>query len=177
VIALAERYGVQYIPRAEAQATALNSSRLGRGPDADPEDMPSPWSGRQYGIIVDRYSLNPAVEFARASLSEEQLPSPEPTMFSTGDLPLVTASGVDPAVLRWVPWRLRHSAAYATSRGEVVKIFEESDDQEERVQNSAGRAALRDYFAKVWSWATTENPSSSATPSSHRSTGTDAASE
>jgi hypothetical protein len=139
VIALAQRYGVQYIPRAEAQAIALNSTRLGQGPDADPEDMPSPWSGRRYGIMIDRFSLNPAVEFAHASLSEETLPSPAPTMFAGGhDLPLVTASGVDPAVLRWVPWRLRHSAAYATTRAQVMLIMEEGDDQEERVQNSAG---------------------------------------
>jgi hypothetical protein len=43
-----------------------------------------------------------------------------PTMWSTGDLPAFTASGIDPELLLELPWGVRHAAALESERGQVL---------------------------------------------------------
>ena len=88
------------------------------GPPQILERSAGRWLGNQ--VNVDRYAANPGGDYYSALIPGLSNP---PTMFATGDLPIMTASGVDPAMLRWVPWTIRHSAARtpASVRGCLVR--------------------------------------------------------
>lgn len=74
-------------------------------------------------------------------------------MFTFADLPLITASGVDPSLLRYVTWYLRHAAAYVADRGSVVYLIDTADmPDSEGLQTQAGAAGLGEYFRRVTSW-------------------------
>ena len=76
---------------------------------------------------------------------------PQPFMFGTGDYPVITGSGVDPAVLKWVPWYLRHSAAVSPSATHVLQIIEPGlggDIDPEQLQTGDGRDQLGAYFGR-----------------------------
>ena len=82
-------------------------------------------------------------------------------MFGSGDLPLITGSGVDPALLAWCPWYLRHSGAFTESRAHVLAIIEEGLDDDpdtERLQTESGRGNLQQYLARIATWVTTPMP-------------------
>src|SRR5829696_5030032 len=87
-----------------------------------------------------------------------QFPAPAPQMFSSGPLPRFTSSGVDPEALWWVPWKLRHSAAYTPHRSRVLKMIEESEGLEDKLQSPDGRAALREYVERAREWALAAPP-------------------
>jgi hypothetical protein len=88
------------------------------GPPQILERSAGRWLGNQ--VNVDRYAANPGGDYYSALIPGLSNP---PTMFATGDLPIMTASGVDPAMLRWAPWTIRHSAARtpASVRGCLVR--------------------------------------------------------
>jgi hypothetical protein len=112
--------------------------------------------GRPVGM-VDPFGPSPAAAYIRKILPGATFTGPEPTMFKSGDLPLVTGSGVDPQVLRSVHWRLRHSAAVTASRAAVLKMVEQSDDElnRDRLMHRDGRAMLGEYLERVQEWART----------------------
>jgi hypothetical protein len=87
---------------------------------------------------------------------------PAPQMFSTGDLPLFAASGVDVDVLRWVPYWARHSAAMMTDPGRVWAMVETDDPDKFTIPE--GEAAWRSYLGRAWRWAIT--PPGDASPAS-----------
>jgi hypothetical protein len=132
-----------------------------RRPPATPVPTPFPWS-RGPTLQIDRYSLRPLTDIVR------QLPGqpnphggPEPTMFSTGDLPLFTTSGVEVDLLRWVPWTHRNSAAAAPDRATVYQMIEDADLLQvdpRAMQNTQGTEAFQRYRAAVWRWATAAPP-------------------
>jgi hypothetical protein len=111
----------------------------------------SQWIGMR--TPVDRYSLNPGGDYYA------EIPGPAPEMFSTGPLPLVTASGVDPGVLRWVAWQLRTSAAYAETRGQVLGFIELSalgdPDGFEGHVTTLGGEELKRYWGRIATWVAT----------------------
>lgn len=114
---------------------------------------------RSFGRFpINRYALRPGREFVAQALPGAQLDAnAEPTMFASGDLPPLTGSGADPSVLAWCSWEMRHSAAYANSRSQVLEIVEASAEGivEDELQNEPGRHALASYVARVRSWAST----------------------
>ena len=121
------------------------------------EEMASPW-GRGPSAMVNRYSLNPVLDwlkstFERPSLTED----PAPTMFASGsgDLPVFTASGADPDLLRWVHWGARHTAAQTTNAGLVYALIEASAEGADPawLQTPEGRRAYADYVGRMWRWA------------------------
>jgi hypothetical protein len=102
---------------------------------------------------IDRFSLNPGQDYFVS------IPGPAPTMFAAGDLPVICGTDIDPSVLRWVAWPLRHTAAFSSSRSQVSQLIEvslEGDAEEFAAQTSVlGGAALSDYFARVGTWVQT----------------------
>lgn len=79
-------------------------------------------------VQIDPYAANPLVDDYRqinpVTLAMAQVEAPAPTLFSTGDLPLLTASGIDPQMLLKLPWEARHPAARA-DQARVAAMFEE----------------------------------------------------
>lgn len=68
-------------------------------------------------VEVDAFGRNPLLDDARQVMPHmaSRLAS-APTLFATGDLPLVTASGNPPSMLNQLPARLRPGAARASQQ-------------------------------------------------------------
>jgi hypothetical protein len=109
------------------------------------------WIGMQ--TPVNRFSLNPGSEYYAT------IPGTPPTMFAAGDLPIITGSGVDPSVLRWVAWPLRTTAAFTESRSSVAQLIELSLDGDPETYyelvSDAGTAAMRAYWDRITGWVST----------------------
>jgi hypothetical protein len=117
------------------------------------------WIDRALEVISDNLD---GAQLARIRTATAQFVGQEPTMFASGDLPPNTARGVDPSILQWSAWEMRHSAAYAESRAQVLEIIEASanglatDPQiAAELSNQRGRDGLSDYLARVNEWAAT----------------------
>jgi hypothetical protein len=87
--------GFQYVGRDEARQI-WSASR----PESVLEPMPLELAGRHQDVLVGRYALRPGVDFVKAVMPEATFPGEAPEMFSTGVLPVFTASGIDPELLR-----------------------------------------------------------------------------
>jgi glycosyltransferase A (GT-A) superfamily protein (DUF2064 family) len=83
-------------------------------------------------------------------------------LFNSGALPTFTASALDPSILTQCHWTLRHSAAYAESKADVLEMVEasavdrmdyEQDLDYAALQNQRGRDHLGDYLARAHAWA------------------------
>ena len=134
------------------------SARAGR-PTATPEPMSFPFGGRGPTFEVDRFDLNPLVTYVRLLGTGSPYGGPAPMMFSSGDLPIFTASGVDPELLQWVAWPLRHSAAATPNQAIVYRMAQPDADLDHRgLQNHDGAAAFESYKTAVWRWATAPPP-------------------
>jgi hypothetical protein len=131
----------------QAAATSLPAG----GPPVLLEYSRSRWLGMSQPI--NRFSLNPGGDYY-AGIS-----GTPPTMFGAGDLPVLTGSGVDPSILRWVAWPIRHTAAFTESRATVAHLIEASLEGDPEgwhdFVSPDGRAALDGYFAKIASWVNT----------------------
>lgn len=126
--------------------------------------MPCPW-GLGPAAEVDRHSLNPLLDWLRATRDRETLTTgePPPTMFSTGDLPTFIASGLDVDLLRWCHWAARHTAAQTTDPGTVYRIVEDTaagliaplinDNDPQSINTPDGRRSLSDYSGRMFRWA------------------------
>jgi hypothetical protein len=117
-----------------------------------------PFFDSNTAIQVDRFALNPGEDFFRALLPGAEFVGAAPEMFATGPLPPLTGSGADPAILRWVPWYVRHSAALASSRAQLLMIIEETYDGSpdyQQVQSEEGQAHLQAYLSRISGWAHT----------------------
>jgi hypothetical protein len=115
-------------------------------------------ASRTFGAryLINRYALRPGREFVAAALPGAKLDaSAEPSFFSSGDLPPLTASGADPSVLAWCSWELRHSAAFSRSKAQLLEIVEASAEGivDDDLQNEPGRHALAYYIGRVNTWA------------------------
>jgi hypothetical protein len=89
---------------------------------------------------------------------------PPPPLFAAGgDVPLITASGVDPDLLRKLPPEARHAAAQAETRAEAFAIFEAYGGggdgvlaaQVDALDGGPLTASLADYRARYATWAST----------------------
>jgi hypothetical protein len=85
--------------------------------------------------------------------------TPRPTLFADGDLPAVTASGIDPTLLQRVPWQARPALARA-SRAEAAAMFELYGGPEGEVQASYDamgggplHADVAEYEQRLSRWA------------------------
>jgi hypothetical protein len=99
-----------------------------------------------------------AVEELRASqpglIRAAERGGPPPGMFgASGDYPLVTASGTDPALLRALPWRARIAATWARDPAEVARIITDCADDPLAAWELNRHPEVQDYIGKVEFWA------------------------
>lgn len=113
-------------------------------------------------VRVDEFGRNPLAEDIRQASPEVYAESvtdsgPPPTLFEAGDLPLFTASGIDPQLLLQLPWSVRHPAARADA-GEAQRLFERFGGDPEAAADD-GRATYwshegnDEYRARLERWA------------------------
>jgi hypothetical protein len=107
----------------------------------------------------DAFRPNPLVDdLRRSDPTLHRLASaegPPPSLFSGGDLPMTTASGLDPAILARVPWMARHAVAAARTSAEAYRIVEDTSgpDGELHAHTYADHPGVRAYEARVRNWA------------------------
>jgi hypothetical protein len=135
----------QDIARARNAARMASIPGAGRRPPVTPVPTPYPWGGRGPSFDIDLFDANPLVSLVRKLPAADGILGDPPTMFSAGDLPVITASGVDPELLRWVPWTHRHSAATTPDRSDAQQMIEEADQlviDTRSLQNRRGRRSM-----------------------------------
>lgn len=107
------------------------------------------------------YAANPLADFYRASEAHRATyaaassESAAPTLFESGDVPLVTASGMDPSVLRSLPWQARHPAAEAPTLQAAMRIVEDFSGPDADVSAQlefAGHEGNRGYQQRMNHW-------------------------
>jgi hypothetical protein len=117
-------------------------------------------SARRVGAVtrpggqVGAYALNPLVDDARrVHAAAAAAVDPAPTIFVSGDIPPVTASGMPPDELVRLPWLGRDIAAAEPDRGKVLQLFEsfadDPDGAEMRFGQDPRNAA---YMRRVDQW-------------------------
>lgn len=165
----------QLHPFPEARLTAAALDRvavgLGRTPDAydavyGPDDQPT--SVTASGYEQPRTAASPprpsatyptAVEEIRAShpqlVAQTERGGPAPQMFAAGDLPASTASGLDPAALVGLPWRVKLAAAWAPTLADahrLAEMYADADDAYFANADLANNPAVRDHLGEVEEW-------------------------
>lgn len=81
-------------------------------------------------VEIDVFARNPLIDDMRQAVPSQYAQAVKrkrtvPTLFATSDLPLFTASGIDPSLLLQLPWVVRHAAASIAAGGEVSRLFED----------------------------------------------------
>jgi hypothetical protein len=105
-------------------------------------------------VLLDPWAANPLLDDAKAvagptvALARATGGDP-PTMFSTGDLPLFLASGVDPRFLNVLPWRTRHAAAMNPDATTVLGYIEDYANDPDASLPSPG---LAEYICRFHDW-------------------------
>jgi hypothetical protein len=111
-------------------------------------------------VAVSAWDLNPLVAYVNQTAGPGY--GEPPGLFSNGDdVPLFTASGIEPADLLRAPFLLRHALAACPSRADAFAIQEVSVDEaafgEPRVEKF-GRFGWGSYVQRCWAWATAQPP-------------------
>lgn len=107
-----------------------------------------------------RYAPRPSSFVDRAvwQSASARAGEPPPRLFNSGDgdVPAVTASGLDPAVLHEVPWEARHAIAREPDRGKAFQLLEDcaGPDGEAYAQHVYGKSAeVERYIERCKLWA------------------------
>lgn len=130
-------------------------------------DGPRGVTASHYGSAMPTVDASPArdttiyrnaVEELRASqpglIRAAERGGPPPGMFgASGDYPLVTASGTDPAMLRALPWRARIAATWARDSADVARIINDCTGDPLAAWELNGHPEVQDYIARVQLWA------------------------
>jgi hypothetical protein len=136
---------------AAARQVTTGGIRPGSRPPFSPVLTAYPFAGRGPAFEIDKYSVNPLYDFVKQLPGGAPAGNP-PQMFFAGDLPLLTASGVGPELLRWVPWWFRNSAATTRDVGIIYAMLEGGDPDDNTLQNQPGANAWTDYKSAVIAW-------------------------
>jgi hypothetical protein len=107
------------------------------------------------------YAKNPFVDEVLASsrsIYQHALAGgPPPTLFSAGDVPAETMSGMDPARLLAAPWTARHAIAAARTQADAAELLElvsgPDGTENARMFELDRHPGLRDYRMRVDAWA------------------------
>jgi hypothetical protein len=119
-------------------------------------------SAARPAVAGPQYALNPLMEQVMASSPSTYrhgvAVEPAPTLFRSGDLPVYTASGIDPQTLLKVPWMARHPIAAAKTLVEAKDLIEfvSGPDGEDnaRAEGMGLHPGNRDYQMRVNHWLT-----------------------
>ncbi|PRY24051.1 hypothetical protein [Pseudosporangium ferrugineum] len=104
------------------------------------------------------YSANPLVAEAQATgvyaSAAEASGGMTPTLFQSGDVPAFTASGIDPSLLRNVPWAARHALATEPDRTRALQLFEDlsGPDGEVLAAQYEDHSGNKEYRDRVLAW-------------------------
>jgi hypothetical protein len=107
----------------------------------------------------DEYRANPLVDDIRRSrpalYAVAAAEAPPPSLFNSGDLPVYTASGVEPATLARLPWQARHAVASAPTTAEAYQIIEavSGEDGDILAHLYGDHPGVRQYENRVRTWA------------------------
>lgn len=151
-------------PPAPVRAVLTPSSAVA---GATTEQRRSPWDPTKM-IPSDAYAANPLADAYRETNRETYAAAVNggapPTLFSSGDLPVFTASGIDPSLLARLPWTVRHVAARA-DLATAHRLFDEylpngqRDDAIEKADSAAmthgNDLANIEYQQRVSLWVRT----------------------
>ena len=93
--------------------------------------------------------------------------NPPPTLFAEGDMPRTTASGLEVAALKGLPWRAVLAATWEPNRLDAFRITQDyagpEGDNASRIE-LAGHPAVTRHIAEVNSWATSMPEPEELTP-------------
>jgi hypothetical protein len=107
-------------------------------------------------VLVDDYGRNPMVDDLRQALPQLYAMAvkdgPPPTLFASGDLPVMTASGLEPFKLMQLPWYGRHRAAAEPDRAKLMALFEDAAEDPAILLLTPHRAN-EEYVKRIRSWA------------------------
>lgn len=93
------------------------------------------------------YAVNPLAE--QSSRIAASATSAMPTLFASGDIPPLTASGFPPERLLDLPWQARHAAAAESDGAKALEIFERyAANPDEAAIDFAGHHGNVDYQAR-----------------------------
>jgi hypothetical protein len=107
----------------------------------------------------DGYRANPLVDDIRRSrpalYAMAAAEAPPPSLFNSGDLPVYTASGVEPATLARLPWQARHAVASAPTTAQAYQIIEavSGEDGDILAYLYGDHPGVRQYEQRVRAWA------------------------
>jgi hypothetical protein len=128
------------------------------------------------GVDPRLFAANPLVEQARQEPGGQQVVdaaskrTPPPTLFSGGDLPPFTASGIDPQELLTVPWFARHAVAAIDSKDEARELIDVYSGPDGDVAARSDRADQHPgnhaYQHRVNDWANEAHARANASASS-----------
>jgi hypothetical protein len=108
--------------------------------------------------LTGAYALNPLVAQTQAdgvyASAYEASGGAVPTLFRSGDLPAFTASGVEPGLLRNIPWAARHALAAEPDRARVLDLFEQlsGPDADLALAELANHDGNKEYTNRVVAW-------------------------
>lgn len=155
--------------RAPKQPRAITPTRPVSLPGARREvvNKPSVWNG--HSVDVDAFARNPLLDDAQQSIpavvaAARAEGAPVPTLFMAGDLPVMMASGMDPALLLQLPWQARHAAAAADAAG-LSRMLEDYGRRDSSVMaeiDQGGHVGNRDYQQRMSKWLSGETPEAAA---------------
>ena len=108
-------------------------------------------------VRIDPWAANALADDLAASnpwtFQQAVSEAPVPKMFANGtaDIPIFTASGIDPNLLLQMPYGTRHYLAAASDRGEVMAAFERDSTNAYAMYGHDGLTAA---IARLRTWAT-----------------------
>lgn len=148
-----------------------------KSPDAIQAARPVSITSRHPARSGNAYAASPVADRIQASNPNEfRAASPvkgAPKLFGANndrDLPIIMASGLDPAILMEVPWQVRHRIAAEPDRGKVYRLLENyaddpvqaeyefgthsgADIKQQDPADAAARAANVAYEQACYRWA------------------------
>jgi hypothetical protein len=107
------------------------------------------------------YAANPLLDDLREAgqagstvyAAADRFAGEPPTLFETGDVPPVTASGLDPRQLLAAPWYARHPLAAAATPAEAAEILDDVSGPGHLTAEYRAHVGNADYESRVREWA------------------------
>lgn len=104
---------------------------------------------RRNPLVDDLRQTSGSTVYAEAAKFGGQIP----TLFTSGDLPVATSSGLDPRELLRVPWYGRHAVAAAPTLAEAQDLIDDLSEPGHLRDEYEATEGVRDYRARVEQWA------------------------
>lgn len=108
----------------------------------------------QLGALATNPALDALPPGLRSSAQANPDAPPAPTLFNSGDVPPLTASGLAPELLYDLPWQARHAVARADTAAAALELFERYvGDFDGAAMDFGASQPVTDYVRRVQQWA------------------------